>query len=506
MSAQPILVVDDSPVNLKLMRLMLTHEGFNVRTSERAEEALQMLDSFRPALVLTDIQMPGMDGIEMTRRIKSDQRTSAIRVAALTSSTSGKDCERALAAGCESCIMKSEDTAKLAAHVRGLLGETLLPQTTIEAAPNRPSLTPGSAILRRRFFEEAAQHCGALLESLDTRLDLLAIGAQLREWAGDGAHGLPTITALALQGEQLVAESPLRTAALRECLSDLYFSFQELLAEEGEPSPNSILRELRGKRVALIDLPTKSCDTICAALSHVEARPLVFSTGIDLDSQSIRDCDIIMLHVQAGMNAGPLQMLAAGAARLLLAGELRDLLEVAGSLPIAAAEFLTGNWEPDQVLMRLALAAKRCAAEPPKQALPQTPAPRPRESVSSPVVVLADDDPIVQTILRSLLTNYGMRCYTASDGIEALRLVREIQPHVAVLDIDMPGASGNEVLAALRADNMSTLVVMLSAHQQEADILRCFHLGADDFLIKPFNPAELVARLKRLLRQGVTVQ
>src|ERR1017187_8216537 len=111
MPGAPILVVDNSRVNLKLMRLLLTFEGFEVRTSERAEEALRMLDTFRPALVLTDIQMPGMDGLEMTRRIKGDRRTSGIKVAALTASTSKLDNQRAIEAGCEDYISKSVDTS-----------------------------------------------------------------------------------------------------------------------------------------------------------------------------------------------------------------------------------------------------------------------------------------------------------------------------------------------------------------------------------------------------------
>jgi DNA-binding response OmpR family regulator len=121
--------------------------------------------------------------------------------------------------------------------------------------------------------------------------------------------------------------------------------------------------------------------------------------------------------------------------------------------------------------------------------------------VASPNVLLADDDPIVLALLRSILRNYGMQCQTAENGQEALRIVRETNPHVAVLDVRMPELDGYEVLTAIRADRLPTLVVMLSVQQQEADILKGFQLGADDYLIKPFSPLELVARVKRLLRQ-----
>jgi DNA-binding response OmpR family regulator len=506
MAGAPILVVDDSPVNLQFMRLLLTYEGFEVRTSEGAEEALQMLYSFRPALVLTDIQMPGIDGVEMTRRIKSDRRTSGIRVAAMTSSTSPLDRERALAAGCESCIIKTEDTATLAARLRRMLGETPPPPLAIEpAAPTRESLTGYAASLRRRHFLEAAvERASFLLKSFDTHMDSLAISAQLHAWSSDVALGFPNVIKLARYGEDLLAESPLRTLALRECLSDLYFAFEDLLAEEAAP-PEYILQALRGKRVALVGLPANRCDVICSALGRVEARPLLFSMADVCDSPSIRNCDLIVLHVQEGMDSAKLEALAGDAAKLVLAGERRDLLEVAGTLPVSAAEFLVGNWEPEEVLMRLALAATRPAAQS-KQAVPQPPAVRPRDSVSAPTVVLADDDPVVLTILRGVLGNYGMRCHTAEDGLQALRLIRQIQPQVAVLDINMPEVSGFEVLSALRMENMSTPVVMLSAHQKEDDVLRAFHLGADDYLVKPFNPMELVARVKRLLRQGAIAQ
>src|SRR5438477_10414577 len=68
MAGEPILVVDDAPVDLKFMRLVLAHEGYAVRTAGSAEEAFEMLTGFRPELILADVRLPGMDGLEMTRR------------------------------------------------------------------------------------------------------------------------------------------------------------------------------------------------------------------------------------------------------------------------------------------------------------------------------------------------------------------------------------------------------------------------------------------------------
>src|ERR1035441_544548 len=151
MPGAPILVVDDSRVTLKLMRLLLTFEGFQVRTSERAEEALEMLDTFRPALVLTDIHMPGMDGLEMTRRIKGDRRTSGIKVAALTASTSQLDNQRAIEAGCEDCISKPVDTSTLASRLRGRVGENQMGRPATAAGPQPNSPAPDVKTLRLRF-------------------------------------------------------------------------------------------------------------------------------------------------------------------------------------------------------------------------------------------------------------------------------------------------------------------------------------------------------------------
>ena len=103
------------------------------------------------------------------------------------------------------------------------------------------------------------------------------------------------------------------------------------------------------------------------------------------------------------------------------------------------------------------------------------------------------------TLVRAAIKNFGMECYTAADGRSALENIRRIRPDLAVLDVNMPGMNGYEVLAAIRAEQIPLRVMLLTARQQENDVIRGFTLGADDYVVKPFSPMELVARLKRLL-------
>src|SRR3954452_22163518 len=100
MAGEPILIVDDTPVNLKLTRILLAGEGFQVTTAPSAEEALELLRGFHPQLILADIQLPGIDGLEMTRRIKENPSTRDIAVVALTAFAMKGDEQRALEAGC----------------------------------------------------------------------------------------------------------------------------------------------------------------------------------------------------------------------------------------------------------------------------------------------------------------------------------------------------------------------------------------------------------------------
>jgi two-component system cell cycle response regulator DivK len=122
MAGEAILIVDDNPANLKLARVLLQGEGYEVRTAVDAEDALRLLEAFTPRLILMDIQLPGMDGLELTRRLKSDAATKGIVILALTAYAMKGDEERAKAAGCDGYIAKPIDVSSLpgviAQHLR----------------------------------------------------------------------------------------------------------------------------------------------------------------------------------------------------------------------------------------------------------------------------------------------------------------------------------------------------------------------------------------------------
>src|SRR5207237_1165152 len=190
-------------------------------------------------------------------------------------------------------------------------------------------------------------------------------------------------------------------------------------------------------------------------------------------------------------------------------GARENLLALDPKVQARAVEFLIDGWQPEEVIMRLSFAVSRAetaadakqaasqAATGPVQIVNEVPARRP--VTGRPEILIADDDVHVLAVVRSALQNIGMDCRSAANGPEALRQVRELVPHAAVLDVNMPGMDGYEVLAAIRKENLPVRVVMLTARQHETDVLRGFELGADDYVVKPFNPLELIARLKRLL-------
>ncbi len=121
MSGEALLIVDDNPTNLKLARVLLESEGYDVRTVADAYGALRQVESRRPRLILMDVQLPGMDGLELTRRLKSDAATRDILIVAVTAHAMKGDEEKARAAGCDGYLAKPIDVGALPAVIAGHL-------------------------------------------------------------------------------------------------------------------------------------------------------------------------------------------------------------------------------------------------------------------------------------------------------------------------------------------------------------------------------------------------
>jgi CheY-like chemotaxis protein len=118
---QRILIVDDNPMNLKLVTYLVRANGYDVVTAADAQQALATIATERPALILMDLQLPDVDGLELTRRLKADPSTRDIKIIAVTAYAMKGDQEKALAAGCDAYVTKPIDTRALPALIASQL-------------------------------------------------------------------------------------------------------------------------------------------------------------------------------------------------------------------------------------------------------------------------------------------------------------------------------------------------------------------------------------------------
>jgi two-component system, cell cycle response regulator DivK len=253
MPGESILIVDDTPVNLKLTRILLAHEGYDVRTANGGEEALEILESFHPRLVLADIQMPGMDGLEMTRRIKADPRHRDIVVVALTALAMKGDEEKAIEAGCDGYITKPIDTRALGDRIREFLNAE--PDDS-QGASSDPFADAGIDDLRRRFLDEALQQAPIWLEQIEGTFDAATARSIAHQWVGSaGLLGYRKVSLLSREVETILRQKPLDVSELKSTLETLVEELEDpiLAHEEPAPPPEPVPASGEKPRVILAD-------------------------------------------------------------------------------------------------------------------------------------------------------------------------------------------------------------------------------------------------------------
>lgn len=118
-----LLVIEDEPLSLKLEHVVMSSAGYEVQATDAAEKALEMIKRDMPSIILLDLYLPGMDGLELTRRLREDPETKDIVIVAVTGHPSMFSRQMALDAGCDGYILKPIDTRTIVADVAKLVGK-----------------------------------------------------------------------------------------------------------------------------------------------------------------------------------------------------------------------------------------------------------------------------------------------------------------------------------------------------------------------------------------------
>lgn len=255
-----------------------------------------------------------------------------------------------------------------------------------------------------------------------------------------------------------------------------------------------VSKELAGKLFGLIGFEHDEHSRLLFTLNGAGA------SGYALDPQRITSerelleaFDICLVKVtQANGESDSLPQLETvlSGKPLLAVGTWKDLMR--GALAVASdRDFLLAPWQPGDLLLR---SFRLLCGE---KGMPKD---EPRNTPGDPLVIVVDDDATTATMVASMLKDNGVRCDVARDGKEGVEMARRLKPRAVLLDVNMPKLNGFEVLTSIRNDPAiaRTAAMMLTTRQEETDVIRGFALGADDYVAKPFNPLELVARVKRL--------
>src|SRR5579863_5370443 len=372
MAGETVLVVDDAPVNLKLTDILLRKEGYKVHTVPDAEEALRVLRNFHPKVMLVDIQLPGMNGLELTRRVKQDPSNSEMIVIALTACAMQEDEDKAMAAGCDGFITKPIDTHTLGPRIREHLDGHTSPDARPAPAPTLPGGLELSTVemesLRRRFLEEGILQSRQLLLDAGVHFDVTKALDLIHKWIGAaGALGYGVIAGFAHDIEELLLTPKLDPRKLRELLSELVLAFSDP-REAGISLPDTIMKELNGKRVAMVGFAEDEAERLCSIFEYLAALPRLFDTSEPTDSELVRNCNAVMVHVRPETIDSPWldpKSPPPNKRPLMLVGGREAILALDPAVQARALEFLIDGWQPEEAVMRLSFALTRAAVPAP---------------------------------------------------------------------------------------------------------------------------------------------
>jgi CheY-like chemotaxis protein len=366
MPGETILVVEDTPVSLKLSAVVLRGEGYKVHVASNAEQALITLNTVRPELMLVDIRLPGISGLDLTREVKNDPSHKGIIVIALTSLNTPADEERARDAGCDGYLTKPIDTRTLAESVRRfldrgapqLLGADLGPDSEPLAGLAFPDLLLDD--LRLAFLSATAVESARLQTAPVTQIDPKRI-AQFQTTAA--VLGFPSVAALAREAAAIASDPAVTAGQTAVAFTKLSRAVdQSAAATPTETLPMPLLDRLAGKKIALIAVADAEAEILCAALGRAGAKPRLFDGSEPPSAEALCACAAALVHVRPDTlilpwfkpDFAPPQGMA-----VLYIAHRRHLLCLYPEVQARARDFLVDYWQPDEALLRIYLALAR---------------------------------------------------------------------------------------------------------------------------------------------------
>ncbi len=484
MGSKYILIIEDDQMIVQLLRVLLAEEGYDIRSAVNADDALNILTTFRPALILVDIQLPGRSALELTRQLRENPEMNDASIIALTTYGTGDDEQNCLNAGCDGYILKPIDTSTFPDTVRSYMQKKArrTPRTQDDIANVLRNM-------RNTFITESLVELTELM-SAPFPVDQNRLLRIVDRWAGVPCPlGREEVTDEAKKTEAFIeatiaVDIPVATATHPEVR-------RLITAETAAPAfefnlPTEIIKTLSGKRIALTGFSAAEVGPFVRILEGAECfTRVVEAPAAGISAKMAERFDLIILNM-----GGPAEPTCRRNTPLrlnkpiLLVGSHASISESVVSIETINGDFLATPWHSEELLVR-------CCKLLSSHWRNSTSLERPKQ------VVIADDDPVISTLLSATLGRMGVECRLAPTGTEALALVRTVRPEVLILDVNMPYMDGFDVLKILRNDELikATPVVLLTARQEESDMLKGFLWGANDYIIKPFNLSEITTRI-----------
>jgi DNA-binding response OmpR family regulator len=525
-----ILAVDDSPTLLHKLSAALHDEGYDLVTAHSGEEALELLEMQRVDCVLLDLLMPGLSGEETCRRIRSSHATREVPVIVLTSLEERVALARAIDAGADDCVTKSDAFDALRARIRAQLRRRQVEEENRDVRERLARHDREAA--EARASQELASVRGALLADLERKnLELSEADRRKNEFLGILSHELRNPLApiknalwLLVHADPASAQAQRARAIIDRQVTHLSRLVDDLL---------DVTRVSRGK----IRLVKARCD-LSELLARVaqDHEPVLADRGIKFENLTGRDPVLVYADATrvAQILGNPLQnsakftnvggrvtvalRLEGGTAVLTvsdtgigIAPELlgrvfeaftqadesldrssgglglglalvKGLVELHGGTVEARSE---GLGRGSEFIVRLPVGTGAVATDVPVEVA----------AFKSRRVLVIDDNNDAADSLREVLELVGHEVEVAHDGHQALEKARAFKPDVALCDIGLPGMDGYEVARAIRADPTlaATALVAFTGYARPDDERRAAEAGFDGHLAKP-APLEQVER------------